>query len=180
MSRFLSWLALGVAAAFLVVASASFSSAATAALAFAISIGTLVVSAGHRGLRPPVCPVAGHRRGGRRGQRLDDRRQPDFLPVDGAEPGAWRIARHQWPRGRGPDRTRAVARASCAIGQGQLDRTRRETRRGRVGPGPSLRQREPCRPPLPQRSSARQDADLLAVGSGKTALVRFRQGELAT
>ena len=46
MSRFLSWLALGVAAAFLVVASVSFSSAATAALAFAISIGTLIVSAG--------------------------------------------------------------------------------------------------------------------------------------
>jgi hypothetical protein len=45
MSRFLSWLALGVAAAFLVVASVSFSSAATAALAFGISIGTLIVSA---------------------------------------------------------------------------------------------------------------------------------------
>jgi hypothetical protein len=44
MSRFLSWLALGVAAAFLVVASVSFSSAATAALAFGISIGTLIVS----------------------------------------------------------------------------------------------------------------------------------------
>lgn len=46
MSRFLSWLALGVAAAFLVVASVSFSAAATAALAFGISIGTLIVSAG--------------------------------------------------------------------------------------------------------------------------------------
>ena len=45
MSRFLSWLALGVAAAFLVVATISFSSAATAALAFGISIGTLIVSA---------------------------------------------------------------------------------------------------------------------------------------
>jgi hypothetical protein len=46
MSRFLSWLALGVAAAFLVVATVSFSSAATAVLAFGISIGTLIVSAG--------------------------------------------------------------------------------------------------------------------------------------
>jgi hypothetical protein len=46
MSRFLSWLALGVADAFLVVATVSFSSAATAALAFGISIGTLIVSAG--------------------------------------------------------------------------------------------------------------------------------------
>ena len=48
MSRFLSWLALGVAATFLVVVSVSFSSAAIAALAFAISIGTLIVSAGRR------------------------------------------------------------------------------------------------------------------------------------
>jgi hypothetical protein len=46
MSRFVSWLALAVAAAFLVVVSASFSLGAIAALAFAISIGTLVVSAG--------------------------------------------------------------------------------------------------------------------------------------
>ena len=46
MSRFLSWLALGVAAAFLVVASTSFSLAATAALAFGISIGTLILAAG--------------------------------------------------------------------------------------------------------------------------------------
>jgi putative Mn2+ efflux pump MntP len=46
MSRFVSWLALAVAAAFLVVVSASFSLGAIAWLAFAISIGTLVVSAG--------------------------------------------------------------------------------------------------------------------------------------
>ena len=46
MSRFLSWLALGVAAALLVVATVSFSSAPTAALAFGIGIGTLIVSAG--------------------------------------------------------------------------------------------------------------------------------------
>jgi hypothetical protein len=46
MPRFLSWLALAVAAAFLVVVSASFSLAAIAWLAFAVSIGTLVVSAG--------------------------------------------------------------------------------------------------------------------------------------
>jgi hypothetical protein len=44
-SRFLSWLALGVAAAFLVVATVSLSSAAPATLAFGISIGTLIVSA---------------------------------------------------------------------------------------------------------------------------------------
>jgi hypothetical protein len=46
MSRFISWLAIGVSAAFLVVASASFSLDAIAWLAFAIAIGTLVVSAG--------------------------------------------------------------------------------------------------------------------------------------
>lgn len=46
MSRYLSWLAVGIAAAFLVVASAAFSLSATTALAFAISIGTLIASAG--------------------------------------------------------------------------------------------------------------------------------------
>ena len=46
MPRFLSWLTLAVAAAFLVVVSVSFSPATIRTLAFAISIGTLVVSAG--------------------------------------------------------------------------------------------------------------------------------------
>jgi hypothetical protein len=46
LTRFVSWLSLGVAAAVLVVASVSFSLAAIAALAFAISIGTLLVSVG--------------------------------------------------------------------------------------------------------------------------------------
>jgi len=46
MPRFLSWLALGLAAAFLVVVSVSFSPTTIVTLAFAISIGTLVVSAG--------------------------------------------------------------------------------------------------------------------------------------
>lgn len=47
LTRFISWLAIGLAAAFLVVVSASFSSlSAIAALAFAVSIGTLVVSLG--------------------------------------------------------------------------------------------------------------------------------------
>jgi hypothetical protein len=47
LTRYFSWLAIGVASAFLVVASASFASpAAIAWLAFAISIGTLVVSVG--------------------------------------------------------------------------------------------------------------------------------------
>ena len=45
MSRFISWLAIGVASAFLVVASASFSLGAIEWLAFAIAVGTLVVSA---------------------------------------------------------------------------------------------------------------------------------------
>ena len=45
MFRFVSWLAVTVAAAFLVVVSASFSLSAIMPLAFAISIGTLVVSA---------------------------------------------------------------------------------------------------------------------------------------
>lgn len=46
MSRFISWPALGVAAAFLVVASGAFSPSAITSLAFAISIGPLIVSAG--------------------------------------------------------------------------------------------------------------------------------------
>src|SRR5437667_355018 len=44
--RFLSWLAIAAAAAFLVVVSVSFSPTTIGTLAFAISIGTLVVSAG--------------------------------------------------------------------------------------------------------------------------------------
>jgi hypothetical protein len=46
MSRYLSWLTVGIAAAFLVVASAAFPPSTVTALAFAISIGTLIVSAG--------------------------------------------------------------------------------------------------------------------------------------
>lgn len=46
MPRFISWLAIGVAAAFLVVATASFSPSTTAWLAFAIGSATLIVSAG--------------------------------------------------------------------------------------------------------------------------------------
>ena len=46
MPRFLSWLALGLAAAFLVVVSVSFAPTTIVTLAFAISIGTLVVSTG--------------------------------------------------------------------------------------------------------------------------------------
>lgn len=45
MIRFLSWLVIGVAAAFLVAATAAFSLFTITWLAFAISIGTLVVSA---------------------------------------------------------------------------------------------------------------------------------------
>ena len=44
--RFVSWLAIGIAAAFLVVATAAFSLSTIMWLAFAISIGTVVVSAG--------------------------------------------------------------------------------------------------------------------------------------
>lgn len=44
MIRFLSWLAIGLAAAFLVVATAAFSLFTITWLAFAIGIGTLVVS----------------------------------------------------------------------------------------------------------------------------------------
>ena len=44
--RFVSWLAIGIAAAFLVVATATYSPSTIVSLAFAISIGTLVVSAG--------------------------------------------------------------------------------------------------------------------------------------
>ena len=44
MLRFISWLAIGVAAAFLVVSTAAFSLSATTWLAFSISIGTLILS----------------------------------------------------------------------------------------------------------------------------------------
>jgi small basic protein len=44
--RYTSWLAVGIAAAFLIVASASFSLASIAPLALGVSIGTLVVSSG--------------------------------------------------------------------------------------------------------------------------------------
>jgi hypothetical protein len=44
--RFASWLSIGIAAAFLVVATASFSLPTIAWLAFAISVGALVVSTG--------------------------------------------------------------------------------------------------------------------------------------
>jgi drug/metabolite transporter (DMT)-like permease len=47
LTRYISWLAIGLAAAFLVVASSAFGSlAAIAWLAFAISVGTLLVSTG--------------------------------------------------------------------------------------------------------------------------------------
>jgi len=46
MYRFLSWMAIGIAAAFLVVATTAFSLPATKWLAFAIGLGTLVASAG--------------------------------------------------------------------------------------------------------------------------------------
>lgn len=46
MFRFMSWLTVGIAAAFLIVATASFSATTTMWLAFAIAIGTLVVSTG--------------------------------------------------------------------------------------------------------------------------------------
>jgi hypothetical protein len=45
MPRYISWLVTGVAAAFLVVATTAFSLSTTASLAFAIGIGTLIVSA---------------------------------------------------------------------------------------------------------------------------------------
>jgi multidrug transporter EmrE-like cation transporter len=45
MLRYISWLVIGVAAAFLVVATTAFSMSTTASLAFAISIGTLIVAA---------------------------------------------------------------------------------------------------------------------------------------
>jgi hypothetical protein len=44
--RFVSWLAIGIGAAFLIVATAAFSRSAIMWLAFAISVGTLVASAG--------------------------------------------------------------------------------------------------------------------------------------
>lgn len=44
--QFASWLVIGIAAAFLVVATAAFSLSAIVWLAFAISLGTLIVSAG--------------------------------------------------------------------------------------------------------------------------------------
>ena len=46
MLRFISWLVTGVAAAFLVVSTAAFSLPTIVSLAFAISIGTLILSTG--------------------------------------------------------------------------------------------------------------------------------------
>ena len=46
MFRFISWLVVGIAAAFLVVATAAFSAVVTTWLAFGISVGTLIASAG--------------------------------------------------------------------------------------------------------------------------------------
>ena len=46
MPRYLSWLALAVAAGFLVVASVAFAESTVTSLAFAISIATLIISAG--------------------------------------------------------------------------------------------------------------------------------------
>ena len=46
MYRFVSWLTIGIAAAFLLVATASFSLTSTKWLAFAIGLGTLAASAG--------------------------------------------------------------------------------------------------------------------------------------
>jgi hypothetical protein len=46
LTRFTSWLAIGIAAAFLVVAGASFAASATMWLTFAIAIGTLLISIG--------------------------------------------------------------------------------------------------------------------------------------
>jgi len=64
-TRFVSWLAIAIAAAFLVIATAAFSLSTVAWLAFAISIGTLAVSAGiayryrrHRASLLTACLVA--------------------------------------------------------------------------------------------------------------------------
>ena len=57
MSRFLAWLVLAVAGGFLVVASQSFSLSVISSLTFAISIGTLVVSAGVVYLAAPNVPA---------------------------------------------------------------------------------------------------------------------------
>ena len=46
MFRFVSWLVVGIAGAFLVVATAAFSAVVTTWLAFGISVGTLIASAG--------------------------------------------------------------------------------------------------------------------------------------
>jgi hypothetical protein len=59
--RFLSWLSLGIAAAFLIVAQAAFTLPVIAALALGVSIGTLVVSLGvaygYRTHLPTVVPA---------------------------------------------------------------------------------------------------------------------------
>jgi hypothetical protein len=109
LTRYISWLTIGLAAAFLVVGSASFSSlAAIVWLAFAISIGTLAVSVSiavrYRGHVPTL---AGGRRN-RLGQRVDDRRKPRLLAVDGAEPRARGIAGDVRSGARRPHRPRGL------------------------------------------------------------------------
>ena len=97
MSRFISWLAVGVAAAFLVVASAAFGPG---------GYGVAGVRDQHRHARcirrdrlqvPRRRAVASARPRDLRGQRVDDRRQPRILGGDRAIPGARQLACDQRP-----------------------------------------------------------------------------------
>ena len=95
--------ACSIAAAFLVVVGDSFTPlSAIAPLAFGVSIGTLVVSAGIARV-PPRHRDARDGRGDRGPQRVDDRCEPRLLATDRTEPGVRRIARDRWFGGRWTD-----------------------------------------------------------------------------
>ena len=173
MSRFLSWLALGVAAAFLVVATVSFSPAATAALAFAISIGTLIVSAAVAFLdRTSVASV--------------------YTAALIALISAWTIVASLvfsrptvqnlalgaslaigGSRRCRPDRSRGLGRTRRAVGHGRYERTRGEAGPSRLGPRVSCSSGQPySRRPLPQRSLTEWRKDCRELSNRRNSSLR--------
>ena len=120
MTRYRCWLAIGVGAEFLVVASAAFSAPDAAALAFAISIATLVVSAGIAYIRPRFRRVGVDGFSGCSDQCVDDRRQPRVLATTAQHLELASSLADQRSGSRRPDDARALARARHAAGGGQL------------------------------------------------------------
>jgi hypothetical protein len=108
--RFVSWLATGIAAAFLVVATTAFSLSTIMWLAFAISIGTLVVSKAvsvtyYRSVATLVTGLVTALV-----SAWNDRREPRLLGVHGPEPGSGWRARDRRTRDRWRHRARGLSR----------------------------------------------------------------------